>query len=129
MSPISRAKKPDSAASNSSTVRNAIALLSGYLFGATAAHACSPMMEACALGAGAIGMITYTWLSSRTEQRKAQDARRAIETATIKLERRIEQHIRVTSARLMLKLHAAGGTHPWRHEQYMTVARASQTVR
>lgn len=110
----------------SAAARNTILILSGYLLGTTAAHVCSPMLERGALVAGLIGTLTYAVLSFFARQKHVQHARLAVEKATVQIERRMDQHVRIASARLMLKLHAAQS---WSHEQYMPVARAARSMR
>ena len=105
--------------------RNLILLLSGYLAGIAASHACSPPMEGCALAAAAIGLIAHAVLCSQARQKQAKDADLATQKAAVRLERRVEQHVRIPAARFMRRLHAAS---PRPHEQYMTVVRAKQTV-
>jgi hypothetical protein len=106
---------------SSAASRNLILVLCGYLVGITASHICSPAMEACALAAAVIGMIAHFVCASKGRQRQAEDARLAIQKAAVRLERRVEQHVRIPSARLLRKLHAAS---PRSHEQYITVVRS-----
>jgi hypothetical protein len=110
----------------SAAARNTILILSGYLLGTAAAHFCSPMLERAALVAGLIGTLTYAVLSFLSRQKHVAHARLAIEKATVHVERRMDQHVRIASARLMLKLHAAQS---WSHEQYLPVARAANSMR
>lgn len=101
--------------------RSLILLLCGYLVGITASHVCSPAMEACALAAAAIGLIAHGVLASQARQRQEEDSRLAVQKAAVRLERRVEQHVCIPSARLWRKLHAAC---PRSHEQYITVVRS-----
>ncbi len=110
-----------SADHHSAAARNTILVLSGYLLGATAAHVCSPVMERSALVAGLVGMLTYAVLSLLARHRHVEDARLAIKKATVHIERRMDEHVRIASAHLMLKPHAAQN---WSHEQYLPVASA-----
>jgi hypothetical protein len=110
----------------SATARNTILILSGYLLGTTVAHVCSPMLERGALAAGLIGTLAYAVLAFVARKKQVEDARLAIQRATVHIERRMDQHVRIASARLMLKLHAAQS---WSHEQYMPVARSAGSVR
>src|SRR5579859_4249093 len=91
----------------SAAARNTILVLSGYLLGATAAHLCSPAVERGAFAAGVIGTLAYVVLAFVARQKRVQHARRAIQRATVHIERRMDQHVRIASAHLMLKLHAA----------------------
>lgn len=110
----------------SAAARNTILILSGYLLGTTAAHVCSPTLERGALAAGLIGTLTYALLSFFSRQKHVNHARRAVERATVHIERRMDQHVRIASAQLMLKWHAAQS---WSHEQYLPVASAPQRRR
>jgi uncharacterized membrane protein SirB2 len=110
----------------SATARNTILILSGYLLGTTVAHVCSPMLEGCTLAAGLIGMLAYAVLAVVARKKRVQNARLAIQRATVHIERRMDQHVQIASARLMLRLHAAQS---WSHEQYMPVARSAGSVR
>ncbi len=110
----------------SATARSTILILSGYLLGATAAHVCSPTMERGALFAGLIGTLSYALLACRARRRQLHHARLALRKATVQIERRMDQHVRIASARLMLRLHAAQA---WSHEQYMPVVRAANSMR
>jgi len=110
----------------SATARNTILLLSGYLLGTTVAHVCSPTLERGALATGLIGTLAYAALAFVARKKRVEDARLAIQRATVHIERRMDQHVRIASARLMLKLHAAQS---WSHEQYMPVARSAGSVR
>jgi hypothetical protein len=111
---------------SSAAAQNTILLLSGYLLGTTAAHVCSPELERGALATGLIGTLAYVALAFLSRQKRGKHARLAIERATVRIERRMDQHVRIASARLMLKLHAA---QKWSHEQYMPVARKARAVR
>jgi hypothetical protein len=125
MSAIPNANSPAEGGWTSSPAsRNLILVLCGYLIGITASHICSPAMEACALAAAAIGMIAHFVFASKGRQRQAADARLAIQKAAVRLERRVEQHVRIPSARLLRKLHAAS---PRSHEQYITVVRSPRS--
>ena len=110
---------------SSAASRSLILVLCGYLVGITASHVCTPAMEACALAAAAIGMIAHAVLASQARQRQAVDARLAVQKAAVRLERRVEQHVRIPSARLLRKLHAAC---PRPHEQYITVVRSPRSA-
>jgi uncharacterized membrane protein SirB2 len=110
----------------SATARNTILILSGYLLGTTVAHVCSPTLERGALAAGLIGALAYVVLAFVARKKRVEFARLAIQRATVHIERRMDQHVRIASARLMLKLHAAQS---WSHEQYMPVARSAGTIR
>jgi membrane protein DedA with SNARE-associated domain len=110
----------------SATARNTILILSGYLLGTTVAHVSSPMLEGGALAAGLIGMLAYAVLAVVARKKRVQSARLAIQRATVHIERRMDQHVRIASARLMLRLHAAQS---WSHEQYMPVVRSAVSVR
>jgi hypothetical protein len=106
--------------------RNTILILSGYLLGTTVAHVSSPAMERGALAAGLIGTLAYAVLAVLARKKRVQDARLAIEKATVNIERRMDEHVRIASARLLLKLHAAQS---WSPEQYMPVVRSANSVR
>jgi multisubunit Na+/H+ antiporter MnhB subunit len=110
----------------SATARNTILILSGYLLGTTVAYASSPMLEGGALAAGLIGTLAYAVLAVAARKKRVRNARLAIQKATVHIERRMDQHVRIASARLMLKLHAAQS---WSHEQYMPVARSAGSIR
>lgn len=110
----------------SAAARSTILMLSGYLLGTTAAHICSPTLERGALFAGLIGTAFYFLMAFRARQKQLHQARLAVRKATMQLERRMDQHVRIASARLMLKLHAAQA---WSHEQYMPVVRAANSLR
>ncbi len=110
----------------SAAARSTILMLSGYLLGTTVAHICSPMLERGALFAGLIGTACYFLLAFRARQKQLHVARLALRKATVQLERRMDQHVRIASARLMLKVHAAQA---WSHQQYMPVARAANSRR
>jgi len=110
----------------SATARNTILILSGYLVGTTVAHVSSPMLESGVLAAGLIGTLAYAVLAVAARKKRVQSARLAIQRATVHIERRMDQHVQIASARLMLKLHAAQS---WSHEQYMPVARSAGSVR
>ena len=103
--------------------RSLILVLCGYLVGITASHVCSPGMEACALAAAAIGLISHVMLVTQSRRRQVADARLAVQKATVRLERRVEQHVRIPSIRLR-RLHAAC---PRPHEQYITVVRSPRS--
>jgi hypothetical protein len=123
MSSTPNANPPLESGSTSSVItRSVILVLCGYLVGITAAHVCTPTMEACALGAAAIGLIAQAVFATHVRQRQAADARLAVQKATVRLERRVEQHVRIPSARLLRKLHAARPRQ--HHEQYITVVRS-----
>jgi hypothetical protein len=113
-------------AHHSAAARNTILVLSGYLLGTTVAHVCPPTFERIALAAGLIGTLAYAALALVARKRRVEDARKAIRRATMHIERRMDQHVRIASAHLMLKLHAAQA---WSHEQYMPVVRSVSTVR
>src|ERR1700693_1784483 len=99
---------------SSTAVRNTILIRSGYLLGATAAHVCSPALEGGALATGLIGALAYAVLAFVARKKRSQDAQRALRKATVHIERRMDQHVRIASARLMLKLHVA---QQWSHQQ------------
>jgi hypothetical protein len=110
----------------SATARNTILILSGYLLGSTVAHVTSPILEGGALAAGLIGALAYVVLAVVARKKRVEDARLAIQRATVHIERRMDEHVRIASARLMLRLHAAQS---WSHEQYMPVVRSAGSVR
>ncbi len=110
----------------SAAARNTILILSGYLVGATVAHVCPPMLERGALAAGLIGTLAYAVLAVVARKKRVNHARLAIQKATVHIERRMDQHVRIASARLMLRLHAARS---WSHEQYMPVVRSANSIR
>jgi hypothetical protein len=110
----------------SAAARNTILILSGYLVGTTVAHVSPPALERAALAAGLIGTLAYFVLAYRARKKRVQAAQLAIQRATVHIERRMDQHVRIASTRLMLKLHAAQA---WSHEQYMPVARSANCVR
>jgi hypothetical protein len=110
----------------SATARNTILILSGYLLGSTVAHVTSPILEGGALAAGLIGALAYVVLAVVAWKKRVEDARLAIQRATVHIERRMDEHVRIASARLMLRLHAAQS---WSHEQYMPVVRSAGSVR
>jgi hypothetical protein len=116
----------DSGSPSSAASRSLILVLCGYLVGITASHICSPAMEGCALAAAAIGMIAQAVFASHTRQRQAADEELALQKATVRLERRVEQHVRIPSVRLLRRLRTAS---PRSHEQYITVVRSPRTVR
>jgi hypothetical protein len=111
---------------SSPTTRSVILVLCGYLVGITAAHVCTPTMEACALAAATIGLIAQALFAGQARQRQAADARLAVQKAAVRLERRVEQHVRMPSARLLRKLHTARPRQ--QHEQYITVVRSPRTL-
>jgi hypothetical protein len=115
-----------SASPPSASARNTILILSGYLLGTTVARVCPPAFETASLVAGLFGTLTYAVLAVIARKKRIQAARRAIERATVHIERRMDQHVRIASARLMLKLHAAQA---WSHEQYVPVVRSASTIR
>jgi len=117
---------PTSAAQSSAAARNTILILSGYLVGTTAAHVCPPTLERAALAAGLIGTLAYCVLAYLARQKRVEDARLAIQKAKVRIERRMDRHVRIASARWMLKLHAAQS---WSHEQYLPVARSASSIR
>jgi uncharacterized membrane protein SirB2 len=110
----------------SATARNTILILSGYLLGSTVAHVTSPILEGGALAAGLIGALAYVVLAVVALKKRVEVARLAIQRATVHIERRMDEHVRIASARLMLRLHAAQS---WSHEQYMPVVRSAGSVR
>ena len=111
---------------SSTTSRSVILVLCGYLVGITAAHVCTPKMEACALAAAAIGLIAQAVFAAQGRQRQAADARLAVQKAAVRLERRVEQHVRIPHARMLRKLHTARPRQ--HHEQYITVVRSPRTM-
>jgi hypothetical protein len=111
---------------SSATSRSVILVLCGYLVGITAAHVCTPKMEACALAAAAIGLIAQAVFAAQGRQRQAADARLAVQKAAVRLERRVEQHVRIPHARMLRKLHGARSRQ--HHEQYITVVRSPRTM-
>jgi hypothetical protein len=115
----------DSTWNSSPFSRSLILVLCGYLVGITASHVCSPRMEACALGAAAIGMIGHMFLVSESKKRQAEENRLTIQKASVRLERRVELHVRIPSARFLRKMHA---TRPRMHEQYLSVVRSSRPL-
>jgi hypothetical protein len=102
-----------------------ILILSGYLIGTTAAHVSSQAMEVYAIAAGIIGLLGYIAFASLSHKKYTHEVRRAIEHATVRLERHVDQHIRRTSVRTLLKLHASR-LRP--HEQYVTVVRSRRPI-
>jgi len=127
MAPTPNTDRPAGPGTLSSlATRSLILVLSGYLVGITASHICSPAMEGCALGAAAIGMIAQAVLASQARQRQAQDDELALQKATIRLERRVEQHVRIPSMRPSRRLRT---TSPRSHEQYITVVRSPRSMR
>lgn len=110
---------------SSAASRSLILVLCGYLVGITASHVCTPGMEACALAAAAIGIAAHGMLTSQARQKDAEEARLAVQKAAVRLERRVEQHVCIPSARLLRKLHAA---RPRPHEQYITVVRSPRST-
>lgn len=107
----------------SATARNTMLTLGGYLLGMVAAHVCSPLTERIALAVVLIGALSFAAQALHARQKRLHAAHVAIQKATVHLERRMDQHVRIASARLMLKLHA---TRAWSHEQYMPVVQSSQ---
>jgi hypothetical protein len=120
--PVNHGRQNRTVPHSSTAVRNTILILSGYLLGATAAHVCSPALEGGALATGLIGALAYAVLAFVARKKRSQDAQRALRKATVHIERRMDQHVRIASARLMLKLHVA---QQWSHQQYMPVARSA----
>ena len=110
----------------SAAARNTILVLSGYLLGTTVAHVCPPAFERAALAAGLFGTLAYVVLALVARKKRLEETRRAIQRATVQIERRMDQHVRLASARLVLKLHAAQA---WSHEQYVPVVRSASTAR
>jgi hypothetical protein len=110
----------------SAAARNTILILSGYLLGSAAAHICPPTLERGALAAGLIGALAYAVLAFLSRQKQLAGARQAIRKATVHVERRMDQHVRIASAHLMLKLHAAQA---WSHEQYVPVVCSANSMR
>lgn len=108
---------------SSSTVRSLILVLCGYLVGITAAHVCSPGMEACALAAAAIGLIAHGLFVYESRRRQAEETRLAIQKASVRLERRVEMHVRIPKARFLRAMH---GSRPRMHEQYLSVVRSAR---
>jgi hypothetical protein len=106
---------------SSATVRSLILVLCGYLVGITAAHVCSPQMEACAMGASAIGLIAHGLFVYESRRRHAEETRIAIQRASVRLERRVEMHVRIPHARFLRAMH---GSRPRMHEQYLSVVRS-----
>jgi hypothetical protein len=118
----SDAQRPlDNGAGSSAISRSVILVLCGYLVGITASRVCSPGMDLCALAAAAIGLIAHCVFASQARHRQAEDARLAVQRAAVRLERRVEQHVRIPSARFWRELHAA---RPRMHEQYIAVVRS-----
>jgi hypothetical protein len=112
----------------SANIRSLILVLCGYLVGVTAAHVCTPRMEACALAAAAVGLIAHGLFVYESRRRQAEETRLAIQKASVRLERRIELHVRIPKTRLLRAMH---GSRPRMHEQYLSVvqsARASKHV-
>jgi hypothetical protein len=107
---------------SSATVRSLILVLCGYLVGITAAHVCSPRMEACALAAAAIGLIAHGLFVYESRRRQAEDMRLAIQKASVRLERRVEMHVSIPRARLHRAMHTS---RPRMHEQYLSVVRSA----
>jgi hypothetical protein len=107
----------------SAAARNTIMILGGYLLGTFAAHVCSPLMERIALAVVLIGALSFAAQALHARQKRLHAAHMAIQKATSRVERRMDQHVRIASARLMLKLHATRG---WSHEQYIPVVQSSQ---
>jgi len=127
MAPTPDANRPTGLGSTSSlATRSLILVLSGYLVGITASHICSPAMEGCALGAAAIGMIAQAVFASHSRQRQAQDDELAMQKATVRLERRVEQHVRIPSVRSSRRLRTTSSRS---HEQYITVVRSPRSMR
>jgi hypothetical protein len=114
---------PESTLASSPTTRSLILVLCGYLVGITASHVCSPGMEACALAAAAIGMIAQILLVSESRKRQAEQAKLTMQRASIRLERRVELHVRMPAARLLRNMHAA---RPRMHEQYLSVVHSQR---
>jgi hypothetical protein len=110
----------------SSGIRSLILVLCGYLVGITAAHVCTPRMEACALAAAAIGLIAHGVFVYESKRRHAEETRLAAQKATVRLERRIELHVRIPKARLLRAMH---GSRPRMHEQYLSVVRSARAAK
>src|SRR5579872_3562984 len=89
----------DSSLISSATIRSLILVLSGYLVGITAAHVCTPRMEACALAAAAIGLIAHGLFVYESKKRQVEETRLAILKASVRLERRVEMHVRIPKTR------------------------------
>ena len=113
----------DGTSDSSPATRSLILVLCGYLVGITAAHVCSPGIEACALAAAAIGMIAQVLLISESRKKQAEQARLAMQKASVRLERRVELHVRMPAARLLRNMHAA---RPRMHEQYIPVVHSQR---
>jgi hypothetical protein len=111
----------DSGWMSAPTIRSLILVLCGYLVGLTAAHVCSPGMEACALAAAAIGLISHALLVAEAKKRQVEATRLAMQKASVRLERRVEMHVRIPAARFLRRLHHA---RPRMHEQYLSVVHA-----
>jgi C4-dicarboxylate-specific signal transduction histidine kinase len=110
---------------SSLATRSLILVLCGYLVGITASHICSPAMEGCALAAATIGLIAQGVFASHSRQRQVQHEQLAIQKATVRLERRVEQHVRIPSVRHTRRLRT---TSPRSHEQYITVVRSPRAM-
>jgi hypothetical protein len=108
---------------SSSTVRSLILVLCGYLVGITAARVCTPQIEACALAAAAIGLIAHGLFVYESRKRHAEETRLAIQKASVRLERRVEMHVRIPKARFLRAMH---GSRPRMHEQYLSVVRSAR---
>jgi hypothetical protein len=107
---------------SSATVRSLILVLCGYLVGITAAHVCTPRMEACALAAAAIGLMAHGLFVYESRRRQAEETRLAIQKACVRLERRVEMHVSIPRARLHRAMHT---NRPRMHEQYLSVVRSA----
>jgi hypothetical protein len=111
----------------SSTTSGAIILiLSGYLVGATAGQLFSPVMEGYTMAAGAIGVMGYALVITRSRQKQAEINDRAIQRATSQVERRMEQHVRRVSAGLVMRVHSPA---PRPHGHYLPVVRSKCPLR
>jgi C4-dicarboxylate-specific signal transduction histidine kinase len=127
MTPYENANQPaDSGWISSSTVRSLILVLCGYLVGITAAHVCTPAMEACALAAAAIGLIAHGLFVYESRRRHAAETRLAIQKASVRLERRVEMHVSIPRARLHRAMHT---NRPRMHEQYLSVVRSARATK
>jgi hypothetical protein len=71
-------------------------------------------------------MIAQAVFASHSRQRQAQDDELAMQKATVRLERRVEQHVRIPSVRSSRRLRTTSSRS---HEQYITVVRSPRSMR
>lgn len=91
--PATNRTMPERQPSRSLLSTTSIIILSGFLIGTTLVRGMKPQIEPVTMYAGCVGLVAWIGLRFATRRHRDHVRRRAVQQATLRLERRIDRHI------------------------------------